>query len=358
MNSLFFKGKVTRQDFELDFGLELPGSGITAFFGESGAGKSTLLRAVAGLVQPSCGKIRIGEDVWQDDEKKIFVPTHKRSVGFVFQDSALFPHLSVKRNLEYGMKRVPAEKRIISLEKALDLLGIGHLLDRMPDTLSGGEQQRASIARALATSPDIILMDEPLAALDMKRKSEIIPYLSRLNDELKIPILYVSHALEEVSVLADHLVLLDKGKIIASGKINDMLTRLDLPLAWYDTASAVINGKVTEEDKQYSLSTVRFSGGNVFLPSKNLEIGQNIRLRIQARDVSLTTEKPVNTSVLNAFEANVVNLSDDSNGQVLIELDAKGTRLLSRITSKSVNTLKLDIGKPVFAQVKGIAVID
>lgn len=358
MNSLLFKGKVIRKDFELDFDLELPGSGISAFFGESGAGKSTLLRTVAGLVRPSGGKIRVGEDIWQDDEKKIFVPTHKRSVGFVFQDAALFPHLSVKKNLEYGMKRVPAEKRIISLERALDLLGISHLLDRMPDTLSGGEQQRASIARALATSPDILLMDEPLAALDMKRKSEIIPYLSRLNEELKIPVLYVSHALEEVSVLADHLVLLEKGKIIATGKINDMLTRLDLPLAYYDVASAVINGKVVEEDKQFSLSTIQFAGGNIFLPSKNLKLGQNIRLRIQARDVSLTMEKPVNTSVLNAFEAIVINLSDDSNGQVLIELDAKGTRLLSRITSKSVNTLKLDKGKPVFAQVKGIAVID
>lgn len=358
MKSLLLKGKVTRQNFELDFDLVLPGSGITAFFGESGAGKSTLLRTVAGLVQPSDGKIGIGEEIWQDDEKKIFIPTHKRSVGFVFQDAALFQHLSVKNNLQYGMKRIPAEKRIISLEKAVDLLGIAHLLDRMPDTLSGGEQQRVSIARALATSPDIMLMDEPLAALDMKRKSEIIPYLTRLNEELKIPILYVSHALEEVSILADHLVLLEKGKVTASGNINDMLTRLDLPLAYYDVAAAIINGQVIEEDKEFSLSTIRFSGGNVLLPSRNLQIGQNVRLRIQARDVSLSIEKPVNTSILNAFEASVVNLSDDSNGQVLIELDAKGTRLLSRITSKSVNSLKLETGKPIFAQVKGIAVVE
>lgn len=358
MNSLFFRGKVTRKDFKLDFDLALPGSGITAFFGESGAGKSTLLRAVAGLVQPSDGHIQIGDEIWQDSEKKIFIPTHKRSVGFVFQDAALFPHLSVRNNLQYGMKRIPAKKRIISLEKAVELLGIGHLLERMPETLSGGEQQRASIARALATSPDIILMDEPLAALDMKRKSEIIPYLLRLNAELEIPILYVSHALEEVSVLADHLVLLEKGNVIASGKINDMLTRLDLPLAYYDTAAAVINGQVIEEDKEFCLSTIRFSGGNILLPSANLSMGQPVRLRIQARDVSLTTEKPFNTSVLNAFEATIVNLSPDSNGQVLIELDAKGTHLLSRITSKSANTLKLGTGKPIYAQVKGIAVIE
>ena len=358
MKNLLFKGKVTRKDFELDFDLALPGSGITAFFGESGAGKSTLLRTVAGLVQPSDGKISIGYEIWQDDENKIFVPTHKRSVGFVFQDAALFPHLSVKNNLQYGMKRIPAEKRIISLEKAVDLLGIGHLLDRMPDTLSGGEQQRASIARALATSPDIMLMDEPLAALDMKRKSEIIPYLMRLNTELEIPILYVSHALEEVSVLADHLVLLEKGRIVASGKVNDMLTRLDLPLAYYDVAAAIVNGQVVGEDSEFKLCTIRFSGGEILLPSANLRTGQQVRLRVQARDVSLTTEKPVNTSILNAFEATVVNLSPDSDGQVLIELDVKGTHLLSRITSKSVNTLKLDTGKSVFAQVKGIAVIE
>lgn len=358
MNSLLLKGKVTHPGFELNFDLALPGSGITALFGESGAGKSTLLRCVAGLVRPSDGQIRIGKEIWQNDEAKIFMPTHKRSVGFVFQDAALFPHLTVKNNLQYGMKRIPAEKRVISLEKAVELLGIGHLLDRMPETLSGGEQQRVSIARALATSPDIMLMDEPLAALDMKRKSEIIPYLLRLNAELEIPILYVSHALEEVSVLSDHLVLLEKGNVIASGKINDLLTRLDLPLAYYDVASAVINGQVIEEDRQFCLSTIRFSGGNILLPSANLSVGQPVRLRIQARDVSLTTEKPVNTSILNAFEATVVNLSDDSNGQVLIELDAKGTRLLSRITSKSVNTLKLGIGKPIFAQVKGIAVIE
>lgn len=358
MKNLLFKGKVTRKDFELDFDLVLPGSGITAFFGESGAGKSTLLRTVAGLVQPSGGKISIGDEIWQDDENEVFIPTYKRSVGFVFQDAALFPHLSVKNNLQYGMKRIPAGKRIISLEKAVDLLGIGHLLDRMPDTLSGGEQQRVSIARALATSPDIMLMDEPLAALDMKRKSEIIPYLMRLNTELEIPILYVSHALEEVSVLADHLVLLEKGRIVTSGITSEMLTRLDLPLAHYDVAAAIVNGQVIEEDREFCLSTIRFSGGKMLLPSANLRIGQQVRLRVQARDVSLTTEKPANTSILNAVEATVVNLSPDSKGQVLIELDAKGTRLLSRITSKSVNTLKLETGKPVFAQVKGIAVIE
>ena len=359
MNSLFFKGKVRYPDYELNFDLSLPGSGITALFGASGAGKSTLLRAVAGLVKPENGIIRIKNETWQDDSCQLFIPTYKRSLGFVFQDARLFSHLSVTDNLQYGMKRIDAKNRKISLEKAMELLGIGHLLDRMPDTLSGGEKQRVSIARALATSPEIMLMDEPLAALDMKRKSEIIPYLQRLNEELDIPVLYVSHALEEVSSLADHLVLLDKGQIVAVGKTNEMLTRLDLPLAYYDTASAVIEGNIVEEDPQFYLSTLSFSGGHIYLPTGHFRIGQKVRLRIQARDVSLSTEKPENTSsILNILETTVVNLSNDSRGQVMVELDAKGTRLLSRITSKSASILKLDTGKPIFAQVKGIAVID
>ena len=358
MNSLLFKGKVSYPAYELNFDLSLPSTGITALFGVSGAGKSTLLRAVAGLVRPSDGTIRLGDTVWQDDTEAIFVPPYQRSLGFVFQDARLFSHLTVTGNLQYGMKRVPAEKRTVSLEQAVELLGIGHLMNRMHDTLSGGEKQRVSIARALATSPRLLLMDEPLAALDVKRKWEIIPYLQRLNDELNIPMLYVSHALEEVGMLADHLVLLDKGHIVASGETNELLTRLDLPLAYNDTASAVITGHVTEKDPMFCLGTVTFSGGNLYLPDSGFRLGQKVRLRIQARDVSLATEKPVNTSILNVFEARIVNLSDDVAGQVIVELDAQGTRLLSRITSKSVNALKLGAGKTVYAQIKGIAVIE
>lgn len=358
MNSLFFKGNVRYPDYELNFDLSLPGSGITALFGASGAGKSTLLRAVAGLIKPENGIIQIKKETWQNDDKKIFVPTYQRSLGFVFQDARLFSHLNVTDNLQYGIKRLKTAKRNISLEKAIDLLGIAHLTDRMPDTLSGGEKQRVSIARALATDPEIMLMDEPLAALDMKRKSEILPYLQRLNDELHIPILYVSHALDEVSTLADHLVLLEKGTVVASGKTNDMLTRLDLPLAFYDTASALIYGKVIAEDPEFHLSTLSFSGGLIHLPSKHLKPGQAVRLRIQARDVSLTTEKAENTSILNILETTVINLSNHSQGEVMVELDAKGTRLLSRITSKSASLLKLSKGKSVYAQIKGIAIVE
>lgn len=358
MNSLYLKGTVRYPDYELNFDLSLPESGITALFGASGAGKSTLLRAVAGLIKPENGIIRFGETVWQDDTAGLFIPTHKRSLGFVFQDARLFSHLNVTGNIRYGMKRIRTEQRRISLERAVDLLGIGHLLDRMPDTLSGGEKQRVSIARALATSPDIMLMDEPLAALDMKRKSEILPYLQRLNEELGIPILYVSHALEEVSTLADHLVLLEQGRILATGKTGDMLTRLDLPLAYYDTASAIIEGKIIAEDTRFSLSTLSFPGGLIYLPTCNFSIGKHIRLRIQARDVSLTIQKPEQTSILNIIETTVTGLSPESKGEVMVELDANGTRLLSRITGKSASVLKLDIGKPVYAQIKGIAILE
>ena len=358
MNSLYFKGTISYPDYELNFDLTLPGSGITAFFGASGAGKSTLLRAVAGLVKPANGIIRIGETVWQDDKDRLFIPTYKRSLGFVFQDARLFSHLNVTDNIRYGMKRIRTEKRRISLEKAIDLLGIEHLLERMPDTLSGGEKQRVSIARALATSPDIILMDEPLAALDMKRKSEILPYLQRLNEELGIPLLYVSHALEEVSTLADHLVLLDRGRILAAGNTSDMLTRLDLPLAHHGTASAIIEGKIIAEDTKFSLSTLSFQGGLIYLPTGNFSIDKHIRLRIQARDVSLATQKPEQTSILNILETTVTGISRESDGEVMVELDAKGTRLLSRITRKSASVLKLETGKPVYAQIKGIAVLE
>lgn len=358
MSHLQFKGTVTFPNYQLGFDLTLPGAGVTAFFGESGVGKSTLLRAVAGLERPTDAKIIVNENIWQDDDKKLFMPTHKRSLGFVFQDTRLFMHLNVMKNLQFGMKRAKEIKNVISLDKAVDLLGIRHLLDRMPVTLSGGEKQRVAIARALATSPDILLMDEPLAALDLKRRQEILPYLHRLNTELSIPILYVSHSLEEVAALSDHLVLLERGKITASGPTNEMLTRLDLPLAHYDTAAASISGKIIETDDEFQLSTFSFSGGHLYIPASGYTINQPLRLRIQARDVSLSIDKPGTSSILNVIEAVVINLTESGNGQVMVELDAQGTRFLSRITRKSASVLALKPNTRVFAQVKGTAVVE
>lgn len=342
--------------YTLDVDLTLPGEGVTGIFGISGSGKSTFLRTIAGLERPVNSRIVIQDEVWHDDALGIFIPPYKRALGFVFQDAALFPHLTILKNLEYGLKRIPEQERKIPLDYVVDLLGITHLMSRKPDCLSGGEKQRVGIARALATSPRILMMDEPLASLDMKRKAEIIPYLNRLNEELEIPILYVSHALDEIIRLADHMVLLENGKALASDATSRLLTRMDLPLSHGEDASAVIHGTVIERDAQYYLNTVEFSGGRIVMPGAAEQSGKRVRLRIQASDVSLTLQKAVDSSILNIIDSEVVNIRDYAAGLVMIELDARGTRLLCRMTAKSANTLALKPGKQVFAQVKAVAI--
>ena len=344
-------------DFTLDVDLLLPGRGVTAIFGPSGSGKTTLLRSIAGLERAHGGYLAVNCDVWQDDAAGIFKPVHKRSLGYVFQAANLFSHLSVQGNLDYGLRRIPESDRKVSLAQAIDLLGIGKLLNRQPTTLSGGERQRVAIARALATSPQLLLMDEPLAALDMQRKAEVLPYLERLHSELDIPVLYVSHALDEVARLADHLVLLDAGRVLASGPTRDLMTRLDLPLAHGDAAAAIIDAVVTRTEPDYHLSHAEFAGGQVSVLNPNLKVGQRVRLRVQARDVSLTLERQQATSVLNIFAAKVAAISPDSPGQVMVALNVGGSALLARITCKSLDALNLQPGSQVFAQVKGVAVL-
>ncbi len=250
--------QIAYSGFSLDVDLQLPGKGVTALFGHSGSGKTTCLRCVAGLERAPLGRLVVNGEVWQDSETAVFLPPHKRALGYVFQDANLFEHLSVERNLTYGMKRVPRDQHRVALKQATELLGIGHLLERMPVHLSGGERQRVGIARALLTSPRLLLMDEPLAALDLKRKAEILPYLERLHDELDIPILYVSHSPDEVARLADHLVLLDQGRSIASGPVVETLARTDLPLSHLEDAGVVIDGQVLEHNAGYGLLTWRY----------------------------------------------------------------------------------------------------
>ncbi|WP_076592802.1 molybdenum ABC transporter ATP-binding protein [Herminiimonas arsenitoxidans] len=357
MTDIRARFKISYGAFGLDVDLTLPGRGVTALFGPSGSGKTTCLRAMTGLEHFSGSYLEINGEVWQDDAHNIFLPTHKRSLGYVFQEASLFAHLNVQRNLEYGMRRIPQASRQVSLDQAVALLDIGHLLQRKPDKLSGGERQRVAIARALATSPRILLMDEPLAALDTKRKEEIMPYLERLHDELDIPVVYVSHSPDEVARLADHLVLLENGRVIASGATSDLLTRLDLNVAHGDSASALVVATVTEHDAQFHLTCTEFSGGQLLLPQQKATVGQQIRMRIQARDVSLSLTPQRDTSILNIVAATVVELSDDAIGQVMIGLDANGTRLLARITRKSCEAMRLAPGSPVYAQIKGIAIL-
>lgn len=343
--------------FELAVDLQLASRGVSALFGPSGSGKTSFLRAVAGLERRARGLVAIGEEIWQDDAKGLFVPVHQRALGFVFQDTSLFAHLSVTRNLAFGLERVPTAQRRVSLDQAIALLGIGHLMDRQPATLSGGERQRVAIGRALATSPRILLLDEPLAALDAPRKAEVLPYLEKLHSELEIPVLYVSHAIDEVARLADHLVLMEAGKVTASGRAEELLTRLDLSLAHGDTAGAVLTLTVSGHDERDHLSTAIFSGGLMSLPMQNKTIGQSLRIRIQARDVSLTLQKQSGTSILNVLSATVSAIAPDSPGQVMVSLDAGGCTLLARITERSARTLALAPGLSLYAQIKGVAIL-
>lgn len=347
--------KLEKGDFSLDVELNIPARGITSLLGPSGCGKTTLLRAIAGLEQCQNGYLKVAGRVWQDADQ--FIPPHQRPVGYVFQESSLFAHIDVRGNIEYGYKRLAKEERKISLDKAIELSGVGHLLQRKPDTLSGGERQRVAIARALAVSPGILLMDEPLAALDPARKQEILPYLESMHDELDIPVLYVSHSTDEVARLADHLVLLEQGRIIASGATGEMLTRLDLPLAKGEDAEALIKAVVAGHDDEYALTYLDFSGGRFTVSQKPLEIGKQVRLRVVARDVSLTLEHQADTSILNIFPVIIDELTPVGSSQFTVRLLAEGVPLLSRVTRKSAALLGLEKGKKVYAQAKSVALL-
>ncbi|MCY1345063.1 Vitamin B12 import ATP-binding protein BtuD [compost metagenome] len=346
--------------FALDVDLRLPGRGVTALFGPSGSGKTSLLRCIAGLERGGRGYLRVNGELWQDSATKLLLPTHKRALGYVFQEASLFEHLTVRSNLDYGWRRIPAAQRRVSLEQAVELLGIGHLLERMPDRLSGGERQRVGIARALLTSPRLLLLDEPLAALDLKRKGEILPYLERLHDELDIPVLYVSHAPDEVARLADHLVLFEQGRVLASGPIGETLARLDLPTALGDDAGVVIEGRVSGHDPLYDLLSLQLPNSQQTLRVAHalLPQGRNLRCKIQARDVSLSLQRQTDTSILNLLPATVIDETPAGSGaHVLVRLEVEGTPLLARITRYSRDQLNLQPGQRLWAQVKAVALL-
>ena len=349
--------------FDLDYGefrlnvcLVLPGNGVTVLFGHSGSGKTSLLRCIAGLEQAPKGFLQINGEVWQDSECGVFLPTYERSLGYVFQEANLFPHLSVKGNLQFGLKRTGQTDT--DLTHILELLGIEHLLGRMPDGLSGGERQRVAIARALAINPEILLMDEPLAALDFKRKQEILPFLERLHRELNIPVLYVTHSQQEVAQLADHLVILDEGRVLASGSLSETLSRLDVPLARDRDAATVWSVTVAEHEAEYHLTRVAFDGGMLSLPSLTVKIGTPMRVQIYARDVSITLQAPFATSILNVLPATITDIAHDDNGHCVVQLLVGTQALLAHITRKSAILLDLKIGMQVYVQIKGTSILN
>jgi molybdate transport system ATP-binding protein len=339
----------------LDVDLHLPTRGVTALFGPSGCGKTTLLRAIAGLDRHAQGELQFEKTTWQDADH--FLAPHHRDLGYVFQEASLFPHLDVRRNLEYGYRRTPKEQRTISLDHAISLLGLEELLQRRPTTLSGGERQRVAIARALAVSPRLLLMDEPLAALDAESRQAILPYLEDLHRELAIPVLYVSHTLDEIARLADHLVLMDNGKVVATGPVMDLLTRLDLPLAVSPDAAAIVETSGAGFDEKFHLTHLEFQGGGLVIPGKVLAQGATARVKLAARDVSLTLDHQESTSIQNIFPADVEEVQEVGAAQVVVRLQVGGTRILSRITQKSASELGLRPGKAVYAQVKSVGLL-
>jgi molybdate transport system ATP-binding protein len=349
------KFNVAKDPFELDVELSIPGKGITALFGDSGAGKSTILRCMSGLERAEKGYFKVDDQVWQDDSTNVFIPTHRRSIGYVFQEASLFAHLDVEKNLLYGFRRTPQSERSVGLEEAIEWLGIAPLLHRRTHSLSGGERQRVAIARALLTSPKLLLLDEPLASLDVRTRNEILPYLENLHQRLSIPVIYVSHAIEEVARLADWLVLLHEGKVTASGPLAEVLTRSDLPLANADNAISVVEATVRSIDEEFGLTKLDVAENVFVLPRADLPVGAKLRISIRARDVSITKTAPQNTSILNIVPCIVSGVSELDGSLVVVCLEANGIPLLSRITRKSAESLNLQVGDAVFAQIKSVA---
>lgn len=347
--------KVEWSGFALDVDLKLPATGVTALFGPSGSGKTTVLRCIAGLERASPGKLVVNGETWQDSD--VWLPPHRRPVGYVFQEASLFPHLTVLGNLRYGLAR-SAEAKQVSLEQAVELLGIGHLLHRKPEHLSGGERQRVGIARALAVSPRLLLMDEPLAALDVRRKQEILPYLERLNAELRIPVLYVSHMPDEVVRLADHLVAMESGRVVASGPLAETLARVDVPIRLGEDAGAVLDGTVAELDPEWKLARVDFDGGSMWARDNGLPIGRNVRVRVLARDVSLATE-PGMSSIQNVLRGRIEAIGDDDHpGIALVRVRVGKSIVLAQLTRRAAADLGVASGAETWVQVKSVALME
>lgn len=348
-----------RQDFGLSVNLELPGRGISALFGPSGSGKTTLLRCVAGLEPQARGLVRIGSETWQDDAAGLKLPTWRRDLGYVFQEASLFEHLDVRRNLEFGLRRSGRVGGPAALATAIELLGIGHLLRRSPGQLSGGERQRVAIARALATQPRLLLLDEPLSALDPARRREIMPWLERMRDELSLPMLYVTHSADEVTRLADQLVVLDGGQVRAAGPVVELLSVIDHPVLAGEDAGMLVQARVAERDAAWHLIRAEFDGGSLWVRDNGLPLGQPLRLRVLARDVSLALREPLQSSIQNHLRAHVESIADGEHpSQALVRLRCGNACLLASVTQRAVNALRLAPQTEVWVQVKSVAVIE
>lgn len=353
-----FRGTIGK--FALDIAFTAPGRGITALFGPSGCGKTTVLRCVAGLQRLRDGYLSVAGEVWQDGARGW--PTHRRPIGYVFQEASLFPHLSVRSNLLYGRRRALQSGAVeaVQLDEVVALLGLERLLARTPEHLSGGERQRVAVGRALLTQPRLLLMDEPLSALDRFSKDEILPYLEALHDTLSIPVLYVSHDIAEVERLADHLVLLQSGRVVAAGPLDEVQSDPALPIARLPDAGVVLHAQVATHDTDYGLTTLSFPGGRITVPGVLGAPGTPHRLRVVAADVSLSRQPPQDSSILNVLPARILEADGRDGVMVTVVLRLGGDggeRLLARITRRSWDLLRLAVGEPVYAQVKSVSLL-
>lgn len=340
--------------FELDVDFTTGAAQLVALFGRSGAGKTLLVDMIAGLVRPSEGRIAVEGKVLFDSASGIDLPPERRHLGYVFQEGRLFPHMSVRGNLVYGMRRRGTGTRT-ELDHVTALLGLEPLLERRPRDLSGGEKQRVAIGRALLAEPRLVLMDEPLASLDAARKAEILPYIERLRDELRLPIIYVSHAMEEIVRLADAVVIMSHGRVSAMGPIEEVMSRLDLrPLTGRYEAGAVLAVTVESHDDRDSLTTLRFPGGRLTVPRLELPVGAGLRVRVRARDVSLALSPPRDISIINVLRGIVAEVGADSGAQIDLRLDV-GAPLWARVTARSFRELGLAPGTTVYALIKAVA---
>ena len=342
--------------FSLDVDCTLPSSGITAVFGASGSGKTSLLRCIAGLERAKDGKAVFDGTIWQDD--KTFIPTHQRPIGYVFQESSLFSHLTAQKNLEYATSRSGQARNQDSYDRVLATMGITAILDRYPHQLSGGERQRVAMARALLIQPKLLLMDEPLASLDDARKQEILPYIETLKTEFKLPVVYVSHSMTEVARLADHALVLDQGRVVAEGSLVDVFSRVDRPSFMADSSGVVLHGSVVEIDKQWQLVKIRCSGGDLWVAGNADDLGRPVRLQVMARDVSIALAQHADTSILNRVEAEIIEIVECNDSPLnLIRLKFGSEYIVARLTRKSCFQLGVVVGNKVWAQIKSAALV-
>jgi|TARA_B100000315_G_scaffold260492_2_gene322343 molybdate transport system ATP-binding protein len=344
-------------NFRLNVDLEIPGAGITALYGHSGSGKTTILRCLAGLergLATDTIRIQFGDTIWQDADH--FTPPHRRHIGYVFQDAQLLPHLTVAGNLDYAISRRQIDGGP-SLSQVVAWLELGSLIDKPVTRLSGGEVRRTAIARALLSGVNLILMDEPLGAIDQEAKARILPYLDNLHRELAIPIVYVSHLLEEITHLADRLIIVERGQVIASGSVIELSSQLNLAIAHDETAASILECTLDCQDEEYGLSKLLFDGGELYVTELKQPKGSKVRIRIPARDVSLALDPPGKTSILNIIETRIESIEEGQQARMLVRLSAGSQFLLARVTRKSIEQLALHVDQKVYAQIKSVALL-